>query len=176
MTHVLVTAPFPEHLLDKIRAVSPQIKLEVVDINGRIWPEDRQTAADIMYSVLWQQPQPQQTPNLKWIQVHSAGVDFLREQPVWDSDIFVTTTSGIHAPNMAQYVMTQILAWTHHVPKWLHYQQRGEWPQQRWQKFVPQELRGQTLGILGYGSIGREVARLAKAFGMKVLVTKRDVL
>jgi phosphoglycerate dehydrogenase-like enzyme len=39
---------------------------------------------------------------------------------------------------------------------------------------LPTELRGQTIGILGYGSIGREVARLAKAFGMKVLVTKRD--
>jgi phosphoglycerate dehydrogenase-like enzyme len=75
---------------------------------------------------------------------------------------------------MGQYVMAQLLAWAHRVPRWLHYQRRNEWPDNRWDKFVPDELRGRTLGILGYGSIGREIARLAKPFGMKILVTKRD--
>ncbi|MDT8307808.1 MAG: D-2-hydroxyacid dehydrogenase, partial [Anaerolineae bacterium] len=86
----------------------------------------------------------------------------------------LTNTSGIHAPNIGQYVMAQILAWSHRTPRWFHYQQRGEWPKGRWEKFVPDELRGKTLGIAGYGSIGREVARLARCFGMRVLATKRD--
>jgi phosphoglycerate dehydrogenase-like enzyme len=56
----------------------------------------------------------------------------------------------------------------------LTYQKRGIWPGGRWNKFVPQELHGATIGIIGYGSIGRQVARLAHAFGMRVLATKRD--
>jgi phosphoglycerate dehydrogenase-like enzyme len=55
----------------------------------------------------------------------------------------------------------------------LYYQTRGEWPSQRWRKSVPQELRGATVGVVGYGSIGREVGRLARAFGMRVLGTRR---
>jgi phosphoglycerate dehydrogenase-like enzyme len=55
----------------------------------------------------------------------------------------------------------------------LYYQTRGEWPSQRWRKFVPEELRGATVGVVGYGSIGREIGRLAHAFGMRVLGARR---
>lgn len=173
MTHVLVTAPFPEHLLDKIRAVSPEIRLEQVQLADRKWPSERTTGAEVMYAID-AVPPPEQAPNLRWVQTHWAGIEHLREQPLWNSDILVTNASGIHAPNIAQYVMAQILSWAHRTPRWFYYQQRGEWPHGRWEKFVPDELRGQTLGIAGYGSIGREVARLARCFGMRVLATKRD--
>jgi phosphoglycerate dehydrogenase-like enzyme len=75
---------------------------------------------------------------------------------------------------MAQYVLTQILVWAHRVPNWFKYKQTKNWPKNRWETFVPQELHGKTVGILGYGSIGRELARLLKPFGCKILVTKRD--
>jgi phosphoglycerate dehydrogenase-like enzyme len=55
----------------------------------------------------------------------------------------------------------------------LCYQRRHEWPDGRWDLFAGPEVRGQTMGIVGYGSIGREVGRLARAFGMRVLATKR---
>jgi len=58
----------------------------------------------------------------------------------------------------------------------LRYQQMAEWPADRFSVLRPRELRGSTLGILGYGSLGRELARVAQAFGMKILATKRDVM
>lgn len=174
MIRVVVTAPFPEELIEKLRAVSPDLDVRQKPLAESAWPEDRTTSAEILYAIS-ALPRPEQAPNLRWVQTHWAGVDHLRNQPIWNSDVKIATASGIHAPNIGQYVMAQLLAWSNRVPRWLEYQKRAEWPVNgRWDKFVPQELRGKTLGILGYGSIGREIARLAKAFGMEVLATKRD--
>lgn len=174
MKQVLITAPFPPELMDKIRSVSSQIKVEQMTLTDGRWPENETTTAEIYYA-LNGVPRPEQAPNLQWVQTHWAGIESLMDTPLWDSDISITNASGIHAPNMAQYVFTQILVWAHRVPQWFKYQKQGEWPTQRWNKFLPTELRGQTLGIIGYGSIGREIARLARTFRMRILVTKRDV-
>ena len=173
MVKVLVTAPFPTHLMDKIRSVSTELDVEQKPLPDGRWPDDKTTDAAIYYA-LNDVPRPDQAPNLRWVQTHWAGIDSLLDTPLWNSDIAITSASGIHAPNMAQYALTQILAWAHRAPNWFRYQKLGKWPQGRWDKFVPDELNGRTLGIVGYGSIGREIARLAKPFGMKILVSKRD--
>ncbi len=173
MAKILVTAPFPSALMEKIQAVSSEIEVEQIDLSKSRWPEEKVTDAEIYYAI-GDIPRPEQAPNLRWVQVHWAGIDHLREYPIWSTDIKITNASGIHAPNMAQYVMAQILAWANRIPRWLYYQERAEWPKGRWDKFVPDELRNRTLGILGYGSLGREIARLAKGFGLTILATKRD--
>ena len=173
MTEVLVTAPFTERLMEKIESVSPRIALSQIELPNGKWPEDRQTPAEVLYA-LSDIPRPEQAPNLRWVQAHSAGVDQLRDHGLWDSDVVITTASGIHAPNIAQYVMAQMLAWANRVPKWLRFQAQSQWPENRWEKLVPDELRGKKLGIVGYGSIGREIARVARAFGMVVLASKRN--
>ena len=173
MRHLLITASLPSHYVDKIRDVSPNLTIEQRTLpNGR-WPEDWTTDAEIYYAY-GAVPPLSQAPNLQWVQAHYAGVDSLEGSELWQSDTLITTASGVHATNMAQYAMTQILAWAQRVPNWFDYKQTKSWGESRWDTFVPQELRGKTLGILGYGSIGRELARLAKPFGFEILVTKRD--
>ncbi len=173
MRHLLITAPFPSHLVEKIRAVSPDLQVEQRTLpNGR-WPEDWTTEAEIYYA-LSRVPPLAKAPNLQWVQAHYAGVDSLKDSELWQSDVLITTASGVHAVNIAQYALTQILLWAHRVPNWFKYKQTKKWGDNRWDTFVPQELQDKTLGILGYGSIGRELARLAKPFGCKILVTKRD--
>jgi phosphoglycerate dehydrogenase-like enzyme len=85
-----------------------------------------------------------------------------------------TTTSGIHAIQMAEYVFAMILALAHRVTQMVEDQSAVKWPEDRWGRYVPNELFGSVLGIVGYGSIGRQIARLADAFGMRVLATKRN--
>jgi phosphoglycerate dehydrogenase-like enzyme len=115
---------------------------------------------------------------LKWVQVHMAGVNTLLDHPLYtDTSVLLTTTSGVHAATIAEYAISVLLALAHRVPRMVEWKAKGTWPpdKDRWSLFVPTEMRGSTLGIIGYGSIGRELARIAKtAFGMSVLACKRD--
>ncbi|MBI1802184.1 MAG: D-2-hydroxyacid dehydrogenase, partial [Chloroflexi bacterium] len=112
-----------------------------------------------------------------WVQLHLAGLDVLGDHPILKTTIPLATTSGVHAASVADYTFTILLALAHRVPRMIDWQEKGAWPpdHQRWPLFVPAEVRGQTLGIIGYGSIGREIARVGKTFQMRVVVSKRDI-
>jgi phosphoglycerate dehydrogenase-like enzyme len=169
---VLVTMPFSEAQLDRLRAVSADVQVT------RATP----TAADYSgVDVLYAGAPPRdltRAPRLKWVQLHMAGVDGLAEHPLYtQSAIPLVTASGVHAATIAEYAITVLLALAHRVPRMVEWKGRGAWPpdEQRWPLFVPSEIRGATLGIIGYGSIGRELARMAKAaFAMRVIACKRD--
>jgi phosphoglycerate dehydrogenase-like enzyme len=113
-------------------------------------------------------------PRLKWLQTHSAGVDYLLDTPVWESDLIVTSLNGVHTVSMSEYVLAMMLAFRWKVPKLLRFQAQSEWPKDRWEHFIMPELRGSTLGIVGYGAIGRELARQAQSLGMRILATNRS--
>ncbi len=123
------------------------------------------------YNVL---PLPEQVPDLRWIQLHSAGADHLLGHPLLEArpDLIVTTASGVHAVPMAEYVFGVLLALTRRVPRMVEDRRLRRWPRGRWDRYLGPELRGMTLLVVGYGSIGREVARLGRAFGMRVLAVK----
>jgi phosphoglycerate dehydrogenase-like enzyme len=172
---VLSTMRFTDELLDKLRAVSP--RLVVKQRTGRNAEEVEQALEDgleVLYT-FYLPADLSRAPNLKWVQMHAAGVDSLLDHPIMKSDVLLTTTSGIHATPIAEYVFASILAFNRRVPQMLYYQNRREWPQGRWNLFARPELRGSTLGIVGYGSIGREVGRIAGCFGMRVVAIKRSV-
>jgi phosphoglycerate dehydrogenase-like enzyme len=111
---------------------------------------------------------------LKWVQLHSAGINHLVGHPILKSDIRITTSSGIHATPIGEFVIMAMLALARRVPRIVRTQDRGKWPKERWRTFLGTELRGKTLGVVGYGSIGRETARIAKqGFAMRVLALTR---
>jgi phosphoglycerate dehydrogenase-like enzyme len=172
---VLSTMRFTDELLDKLRAVSPRL---VVKQRACRNAEQVEQALEEGVEVLYTSYLPvdlSRASKLKWVQMHMAGVDSLLDHPIMKSDVLLTTVSGIHATTIAEYVFASILAFNRRVPRMLYYQSRREWPQGRWHLFARPELRGSTLGIVGYGSIGREVGRIARCFGMRVVAAKRSV-
>jgi phosphoglycerate dehydrogenase-like enzyme len=169
---VLVTMPFSDAQLDRIRSVSPQVRVSRADAATADY-----SAVDVLYA--GSPPRDvARAPKLAWVQLHMAGVNTLADHPLYArSAIALTTTSGVHAATIAEYVITVMLALAHRVPRMVEWRHKGGWPpdRERWPLFVPTEVRGATLGIIGYGSIGRELARIAKsAFGMTVIACKRD--
>jgi len=172
---VLSTMRFTDELLDRLRAVSPRLVVKQRECRNA---EQVEQALGEGVEVLYTSYLPVdlgRASKLKWVQMHIAGVDNLLDHPIMKSDILLTTASGIHATTIAEYVFASILAFNRRVPRMLYYQSRREWPQGRWQLFARPELRGSTLGIVGYGSIGREVGRIARCFGMRVVAAKRSV-
>jgi phosphoglycerate dehydrogenase-like enzyme len=174
---VLITTSFLESQLDKLRSVSPRLKFEVrpvtstEDISDEKWKK-----VEVLYTsrVL---PPPEKVPNLRWIQFHWAGIDHAIEAPVLRKpELVATTLSGAAASQMGEYVLMMLLALGHRLLATFNSQRKAEWPENRWDLFMPLELRDSTVGILGYGSVGRQVARLLFPFGAKVLATKRDVM
>ena len=172
MLNVLVTMRFDRTQLDRLRAVSPEISVSQADPDAADYAKTH---------VLYAGAPPRdlsRAPALRWVQLHMAGVNALADHPLYtDTTLPLTTTSGVHAATIAEYAVTMLLALAHRVPRMVEWQGRGGWPpdEQRWPLFVPSEVRGATLGIIGYGSIGRELARIAtSAFGMTVLALKRD--
>src|SRR5215468_11886273 len=164
--------PFSEAQLDRVRAVSPALTVTGADPAAADY-----SGVDVLYA--GDPPRDlARAARLQWVQLHMAGVNALDAHPLYSgSAIPLTTTSGVHAAAIAEYAVTVMLALAHRVPRMVEWQRRGGWPpdEQRWSLFVPTEVRGATLGIIGYGSIGRELARIAKtAFAMTVLALKRD--
>jgi phosphoglycerate dehydrogenase-like enzyme len=108
-------------------------------------------------------------PKLRWIQLTSAGADRLLGSGFVESGITVTTVSGLHATPIGEYVIGAMLQWAKGVPRTMRAQLRHEWV-----RFAPTELSGKTVGVVGLGHIGGEVARLAKAFGCRVIANRRS--
>jgi phosphoglycerate dehydrogenase-like enzyme len=173
LIHVVVAMNFSDAIMEELQAVSPRLKIErhFPNVPERAWAE-----AEILYT-LRAFPKIEQAPRLRWIQLHTAGVDHAIKEPIIQAqDVDVTTTSGIHAPIIAEYCLMGMLAFEFKLPTLLAHQAKAEWAENRHELFSPRGLRGQTLGIIGYGAIGRELARQADALGMIVLAVKRDAM
>ncbi|MSQ15365.1 MAG: D-2-hydroxyacid dehydrogenase [Dehalococcoidia bacterium] len=111
----------------------------------------------------------QRAPHLKWIQATSAGIDFLDNTGILETDIVLTTASGIHVVPMTEYVVTAILYFTKEVSRLMENKNSKSWD-----RFNLRELKGQTIGVIGLGNIGMEIARVTKALGMNVLGVRRS--
>lgn len=110
--------------------------------------------------------------NLKWIQLGNAGVDNCMYDEVIKSKIIITNSRGINSIPVAEYVMSAILFFSKNLNKCIDFKNNKIWSQ--WEIAKTNEtLENKILGIIGYGSIGKEIAKRAKKFNMKIYATRR---
>jgi len=166
---------FSEEQLNKLRAVSDRLDVQQrSDASLGDLPDELRQRVEILYGWGRHFEGAEHLPHLKWIQTHSAGVNTLLDSPLWQSDVIFTSLNGVHAVPMAEHALAMILAFRWKLRLMLDFQSRSEWPRNRWEYFALPELRGSTLGLLGYGAIAREVARQARALGMRILAVNRS--
>jgi len=170
---ICVWHPFTEWrpkpaMAEAIRKRWPEMRVLHLPNYDRLAEELPDTDIFVGYSL--RPEQLKDAKELKWIHSTAAGVAQLMYPELRDSRIMVTNPSGIFSVPMAEHTMGLLLALARNFPDSVRQQDRARWSQQEiWDK--PQhltELNGKVLLIVGYGSIGREVAKRAKAFEMRV--------
>ena len=176
---VCVWHPFTEWrpkpmMAEAIRQRWPEMKVVHLPNYDRL-PEELPDA-DIFVGYSLRAKQLPQARKLKWIHSTAAGVAQLMYPELRDSGILVTNPSGIFSEPMAEHAIGLMIALARNFPDCVRHQEQRRWAQQElWDK--PQhltELGSKTLLIVGFGSIGQELARVAKALRMRVWGVSRS--
>jgi phosphoglycerate dehydrogenase-like enzyme len=153
----------PENLANEVRAISPRLDAMVLpdrDALPALAPDVEVVAGGFPSGLLGQ------APKLKWIHSWGAGVEV--SEAIQRSPVVFTCSKGNGAIPLAEHIILLMLMLARDVPRMVRAQQ-----EHRWAKVVHGELTGRTLGIIGLGNSGRDLARKAKAFHMRVIGVRR---
>jgi len=134
------------------------------------WPEDDAESVAAMFCT---HPPPNLAAfkNLRWLQIESAGFSHLFPHQLGEKGVVVTNARGIFDCPIAEWNIAMMINLVRDVRMLIRHQEQRVWD--RPARFS-REIRGATVGIWGYGGMGRETARLAKHMGMKVHVLARS--
>jgi len=166
---VLITHGMSRADLERIEAVSGSITAEA----ARSMEEAVAKAgeAEVIQAGDWSDELWKSAPKLKWVQSGGAGVERYMTPGFIASAVVLTNAQGTYAIPIADHVMAFILHFSRQFNHLLRRQVKHEWAD--WGEHEMDDLKDKTLGIVGLGGIGSEVARRAKAFDMRVMATRR---
>src|SRR5829696_8047100 len=167
-TQVLIASPLEPELVARIQAADPRAEglfeagwralLDRAEVLFGVPGDSVEGLAEVVSGL----------PGLRWVHATSAGageqVRTAELSPDALKRVVITTSSGVHAVPLAEFAILGLLAMAKELPRLIEDQRARAWPEVR-RPF--RELSGQTVFLLGLGEIGREVARLAKALGMR---------
>jgi phosphoglycerate dehydrogenase-like enzyme len=177
--------PYPAEVVDELRALDPRLRVHGIapeeraawrklgdegDPDARTLAEALRRAEIIIHGFNSVPNLPELAPNLRWMHTPFAGVERIFELGLVGRSFTVTNGSGPAATPIAQWVIMALLMLAKQQPAHFRAQLAHEWA-----RIGGFELGGKTLGIIGLGAIGREVARLARPFGMRIVGVRRSV-
>ncbi|HMM20092.1 MAG TPA: D-2-hydroxyacid dehydrogenase [Selenomonadales bacterium] len=167
--HVLVLNNLADRHKDAIMGVHPEITVTSCDLEHA---GDYIADTDIL--VAWGftdiRPLYLAAPNLKWVHALTAGVENLIFPEIQQSNTILTNSRGIHGIPVSEHVFSLMLAFTRGLNLLIRQQQAKQW-----ERVPTEEIHEKTIGIVGLGAIGREIAKKAKGLGMEVLATKQEM-
>lgn len=164
----------PPWLSESLRKEFPQ--LEVVQLDSYDRAEEEIKDAEIAIAWSLRPEQIKGAKKLRWIHSPAAAVHQLIFPELVHSDIVLTNAREVHGPVVAEHVIALIFGLAKQLPQAVRLQQEHVWGQEQiWRGSPrPREVSGATLGLIGVGSIGREVARRAAALGMRVIAVREN--
>ena len=178
---ILVGWALADGLLDRIASADARVRLlnretPPLPAPTQLWPPFPDVLlplvplAEVLLTLRLPPGLPESTPNLRWIHSQAAGVDyFLRAPTLANSEIAVTTSSGVHAGPLSETVVGAIIALSKGFPQAMRRQAAHEWT-----RYTPEDVAGKTVGIIGAGKIGTAIAEKCRALGMRALGVRRS--
>ena len=168
---LLITIPFEpfEESYAKLKQLQPG--LEILHYNTKdvdIVPPEVWATATVHLTLHLFSSSRDQVPRLKWVHIYSGGINQALNAPLLQhEEIIWTRNSGVHAPQIAEWVISTVLAFFRQIPTLLKWQEAETW---RAQDYVSRgDMLGKTIAFLGYGAIARHTARIAAASGMRIV-------
>ena len=146
-------------------------ELEVVQRDSYEGIDEHLRDAEIIFTISLRPEQLATTRKLRWIHAPTAAVHQFLFPELVDSDVILTNSTEVHGPVVAEHVIALIFALAKKIPQAAVLQQKHVWGKEdMWREgYCPREIAGSTLGLIGLGSIGRRVALMASALGMRVI-------
>jgi D-2-hydroxyacid dehydrogenase (NADP+) len=176
--NILITVPLDDSFVRQIKSIDKRIHLTnifdmmMAELKGDVSARDKQAAlladAEIIFGFGLPGDVIRRAPKLKWIQTTSAGVDRYLSDDLCKSSVTLTNVRGMHAAPVSEFVLGEMLMFAKGSQQCFQQKQMKQW-----KPFMPSVLHSKTVGIVGLGGIGREIGRLSRAFGMRVLATHR---
>lgn len=165
---VAIDTALPTDLLAVIRALSPRIV-----VHEKLSP-DVVRQMHVLYTYL---PGclPSDAPSLKWVQLDTASIAHVRDTPIGKSRVPIVNVRGAYSVSVAEFAIGLLLMLTRRLHTCHEMKLRGQWLRDaEYPGMQGITLHDKTMGIVGYGSIGRHIARIASALGMKILAWKMN--
>src|SRR2546425_1054698 len=162
----------PSWFTAKLKTEFPQI--EIVHLNSYEGAEKHLRDAEVVFTISLRPQQFSIARKLRWIHAPTAAVHQLLSPELVRSEVVVTNAREVHGPVVAEHVMALVFALARKIPQAALSQRKKVWGQEAiWKEGPrPREVAGQTLGLIGLGSIGRAVAKKASALGMRVIAVR----
>jgi phosphoglycerate dehydrogenase-like enzyme len=150
--------------------------LQIVRFSTRDGQEEELDDAGIIFTWTLKPEQFERATQLRWIHCPAAAVHPLMFPQLVNSGVVLTNGRNVHGPVVAEHVLALIFAIAKNLPYAMRLQVKRFWgPELMWTESArPREISGATVGLVGVGSIGREVAKRAAALGMDVIATRHD--
>jgi phosphoglycerate dehydrogenase-like enzyme len=151
-------------------------EMRVVHLTTYDHLEEEIADTDIFVGFSLRPQQFSRAAKLKWIHSTAAGVGQLMFPELRASGVVVTNASGVHTIPMAEHILGMLVALARRFPSAVRYQMQRRWAQQEiWdEQLRPRELCGQSLLLVGFGAIGKEVAKRVRPLGMRIWAVTRS--
>jgi phosphoglycerate dehydrogenase-like enzyme len=132
-------------------------------------------SCEVAYTWILSPAELARAPRLRWVHTSAVAVETLCLPELFARGVLVTNSRGVQATPIAEHALALMLALARQLPFAIDNQRAARWSQNEFaDDRLPWLLRGRTLAIIGLGTIGREIARLAAAFGMRVIAMRRQ--
>jgi phosphoglycerate dehydrogenase-like enzyme len=163
----------PDWFVERLRAAFPEV--EFINRKSYEGAEADLRESDVLVTWSIRPEQFAEAKKLRWIHSPAAAVHAVLIPEVVKTGVIVTNASSVHGPVVAEHTIALLLAMAKRLPSLVKYQQQHVWAQQEvWEEFPrTREVAGATLGLVGVGSIGGEVARRCAALGMKIMAVRQ---